>query len=161
MIKTIAAACAAMTLAAAPAHADKPHADKDIADGGLIAAKSAHDFDTTVEKLKAAIDKRGFTTFAVIDHAKGAASVGETLRPTTLIIFGNPRGGAPVMQAEQRMGLALPLKMLAAEDETGATRLYYANMAQVFADHGISDVTGPLGMMEGALAAIAAEASAP
>lgn len=160
MIKTLAAACAAVMLTAAPAHADKAHADEAAADRRLIAVESANDFDATAAKLQAAIDKRGFTTFAVIDHAKGAASVRRTLRPTTLIIFGNPRGGAPVMQAEQQMGLALPLKMLAAEDENGATRLYYSNMAQVFADYGISDLTGPLGMMEGALAAIAAEASA-
>ena len=156
MIKTIAAACAGVMLTAASVHAGE-----DVSNPRLIAAESANDFEATVEKLKTAIDKRGFTTFAVIDHAQGAASVGETLRPTTLIIFGNPRGGAPVMQAEQQIGIALPLKMLAAQDETGATRLYYSDMAQVFADYGLAHLTGPLGKMEGALAAIAAEASAP
>ncbi len=127
----------------------------------IISVKSNADFDQTLAQLTAAIDARGFKTFAVIDHAKGAASIGAELRPTTLVIFGSPKGGTPLMQAEQRLGLELPLKMLVAESENGAVYLVYPGMAHVFDEYGVSSLSGPLTKLEGALAAIAAEAAAP
>ena len=126
----------------------------------IVTVKSNVDFATTLAALQNAVDKRGFKTFAVIDHAGGAASIGATLRPTTLVIFGNPKGGAALMQAEQRMGLALPLKMLVAEDQSGATQIIYPDMAHVFHEYGIADMTGPLEKIDGALGAIANEAGA-
>lgn len=125
----------------------------------IISVKSNHDFADTLATAIAGINARGFKTFAVIDHAGGAASIDAELRPTTLIIFGNPKGGTPLMQAEQLMGLQLPLKILVAEDETGTTHISYPDMAHTFHEYGISQLTTPLGKIEGALAAIAAEAS--
>jgi len=73
----------------------------------IITTQSNNNFETTLAKLLAAVDSRGFKTFAVVDHAKGAASVDQPLRPTTLVIFGNPKGGTPLLQAEQTIGIEL------------------------------------------------------
>ena len=64
----------------------------------------------TIERLEAVLKERGLTVFATIDHAAGAKTVNQQLRPTTLIIFGSPAAGTPLIQAEQTMGLSLPLK---------------------------------------------------
>jgi len=126
----------------------------------VIAVQSSADFGITLAQLRAAIDKRGFKTFAVIDHAAGAASINQPLRPTTLVIFGNPRGGAPLMQAEQRLGLELPLKMLVVQEKEGAVSIIYNDMAHLFHEYGIAEMAGPLEKIEGALGAIAEEAGA-
>jgi uncharacterized protein (DUF302 family) len=86
---------------------------------GLVTVKSAHGFAATLERLKAAIAKRSLTLFAEIDHAAGARDAGLELAPTTLLIFGNAKGGTPWMQANQRAGIDLPLKALVWEDEAG------------------------------------------
>ncbi len=125
----------------------------------VITVQSGADFETTLAQLRAAIDKRGFKTFAVIDHAAGAASIDQPLRPTTLVIFGNPRGGTPLMQAEQRLGLELPLKMLVIQQEAGAVSIIYNDMAHLFHEYGIAEMTVPLGKIKGALGAIAEEAA--
>lgn len=119
--------------------------------------RSEADFATTLAQIKTAIEARGFKTFAVIDHAAGAASVDMALRPTTLIIFGNPKGGAPVMAAEQLMGIELPLKMLVAEAEDGSVALVWRDMAHSFHEYGIPDHPAAE-KMAGALSAIAEEA---
>lgn len=124
----------------------------------VVAVRSSHDFETTLSNLRAAIDARSFKTFTVIDHAAGAASIDQPLRPTTLIIFGNPRGGTPLMQAEQRLGLELPLKILVVQEEEGAVSIIYNDMAHLFQEYGIAEMTGPLEKIEGALSAIASEA---
>jgi uncharacterized protein (DUF302 family) len=82
---------------------------------GLITLPSAYDVGTTLDRLTAALTAKGVTIFARIDHAAGAASVGLPLRPTTLIIFGNPAAGTPLMQVAQTTGIDLPLKALVAE----------------------------------------------
>ena len=70
-----------------------------MSDNGLVTRQSAHDVPTTLARLTAALDAKGVTIFARIDHAAGAYSVGLTLRPTTVVIFGNPAAGTPLMQA--------------------------------------------------------------
>jgi uncharacterized protein (DUF302 family) len=81
----------------------------------------------TVELLQRAIQEKGFKIFNTIDHAAGAESVGMTLRPTTLIIFGNPKGGSPLMNCDQRMGIILPLKILVWEDESKQVKAGFIN----------------------------------
>lgn len=154
------AACAAgatqtsaMTSAGDAAMMEKHHTPH------VISVESAASFETTLTNLRAAIDKRGFKTFAVIDHAAGAASVNEPLRPTTLIIFGNPKGGTPLMQAEQKLGLELPLKMLVAENAGGDVDIIYPDIAHLFHEYGIADMAANMTKIEGALGAIAAEAA--
>ena len=84
---------------------------------GVITRESQSGPVDTAERLVAAISARGLTLFARIDHAAGAAAAGLTLRPTLLLIFGNARGGTPLMQAQQLLGLELPLRALVWQDE--------------------------------------------
>ena len=154
MLTMVKAACALIvaSLAAAPAYAEQP--------ANVVSVRSQQDFDATLARLRAALDARGFTTFAVIDHAKGAASIGEALRPTTLVIFGNPKGGTPLMQAEQTLGLELPLKMLVAEGPDGAVTLYYLKIDKIVGTFGVTGQDQRLTAISEALNAIAAEAAA-
>ncbi len=121
--------------------------------------QSERNFDETLAALKSAIDARGFKTFAMIEHAKGAASIGETLRPTTLIIFGNPKGGTPIMQADQRLGLELPLKFLVMEDAEGGVSIVYPDYPHLSKEYAAPGVKPRFEAVAGALAAIAAEAA--
>jgi len=86
---------------------------------GLVTTKSTFDFSTTLSRLMAAIMAKSMTLFAVVDHADGAHVAGLALEPTTLVIFGNAKGGTPLMQKNQRAGLDLPLKVLVWQDATG------------------------------------------
>jgi len=88
-------------------------------DGGIENRPSAHSVDETVEKLKSLLAAKGVTVFAVIDHSGEAAKVGLTMRPTKLVIFGNPKSGTPVMVAAPSITIDLPLKILVWEDAQG------------------------------------------
>jgi uncharacterized protein (DUF302 family) len=127
---------------------------------GLITIASAHDQATTLARLAAAITARGMTVIARIDHAGAAAKAGLTLRPTEVVIFGNPRAGTGLMQAAQTMGIDLPLKALVWQDETGKTQLSYNDPNWLAERH---DVGGgaekTLTAMSDALAALAKEAT--
>lgn len=81
--------------------------------------RSAHDFSTTVAKLEQALTGAGMTIFARIDHQAAAAGVGMTMQPATVLVYGNPKGGTPMMQAAPRLALDLPLKVLVRQDEAG------------------------------------------
>lgn len=121
---------------------------------GLIAKKSANSFEATVARLETALGERSITVFNKIDHAAGAASTGQTLRPTTLIIFGNPAIGAPLMAMRQSIGLDLPLKALVCEDEAGAVWVIYNDMRDVARRHGIEPGSEPVERIAGGLKAI-------
>ena len=125
---------------------------------GLIVVESRFGHAETAARLVNAVTSRRMTVMARIDHAEGAAEVGMALRPTLVMLFGNPRGGTPLMQAVQTIGIDLPLKMLVWEDEAGKTWLGYNDPAWIAARHGLdaSDLTAP---MAAALAAIADEAA--
>jgi uncharacterized protein (DUF302 family) len=94
---------------------------------GLITRRSGHTAAETRQRLIAQIDAGGLTLFAQIDHAAGAAAVGQSLRPTDLLIFGNARGGTPLMSADQTVGLDLPLKALVWQDASGAVWVSYSD----------------------------------
>jgi uncharacterized protein (DUF302 family) len=122
---------------------------------GVVTVRSRLNHAETVATLSADIRKRGATIFATIDHAKGATDVGMTLRPTTLIIFGNAKGGTPLMQQRQTVGIDLPLKLLVWEDANGATQVTYNDPIWTAARHGIA--AGPaLGAMTSMLEAMTA-----
>jgi uncharacterized protein (DUF302 family) len=106
----------------------------------LISFPSAHDFSTTLDRLSAAITARNITIFARIDHAAGAVSVGLTLRPTTVLIFGNPKAGTALMQLAQTTGIDLPLKMLVWEDGAGKVQISYVEPAVIAARHHVQDL---------------------
>lgn len=120
---------------------------------------SAHDFPTTVDRARSAIEARGMTVIAAIDHGANAARVGLELRPTTLLVFGNPQVGTLVMLERQTAGIDLPLKLLIWQDEAGAVRLTYDDPAGLFERHQVQERSEVLERMQGALASIAAEAA--
>jgi uncharacterized protein (DUF302 family) len=104
---------------------------------GLTVVASPHDVATTMDRLASTVDAAGMKVFARIDHAAGAAKVDQVLRPTQLLIFGNPKGGTPFMQCAQTVGIDLPLKMLAWEDESGKVWLGYTDPAYVAQRHDV------------------------
>lgn len=104
---------------------------------GLITLPSAHDFTTTLDRLMTALQTKGVTIFARVNHAAGAASVNMALRPTTLIIFGNPAAGTPLMQAAQTTGIDLPLKALVWQDADGSVKLSYNDPGWIAARHSL------------------------
>jgi uncharacterized protein (DUF302 family) len=127
---------------------------------GLVTLRSAHDFQTTLDRLLKALEVKGVTVFARIDHAAGAAGVGLPLRPTTLVIFGNPAAGTPLMQAEQTAGIDLPLKALVWQDAGGAVNLSYNDPAWIAARHAPGGEAKPaIAALGGALKAFAAQAT--
>jgi uncharacterized protein (DUF302 family) len=114
-----------------------------LAHEGLISTASARPVAELVERLEAALAAKGITVFARIDHAAGAAAAGMALRPTVVLIAGNPRAGTPLMQAEQLLGLDLPLRILASEDVDGQAWLTYHDPAALTRYHGIDPATQP------------------
>ena len=92
---------------------------------GLTTVPSHFAPKETMDRVETEIGERGMNVFARIDHAAGAAEVGLTLRPTELIIFGNARGGTPLMQPNQTVGIDLPLKALVWQDAAGKTLISY------------------------------------
>jgi uncharacterized protein (DUF302 family) len=127
---------------------------------GLTVLPSAYGPKETADRLAAAVARRGMAVLARIDHAAAAAEVGMELRPTEVIIFGNPRAGTPLMQAVQTIGIDLPLKALVWQDEASAVWLAYNDPAWLAARHGALDGTDRiLRAMTDALAAVAGEAT--
>jgi uncharacterized protein (DUF302 family) len=106
---------------------------------GVIAVKSPHQVGDTIDRLEMLVTEKGMTLFARIDHAAGAAKVGKALRPTQLLIFGNPRGGTPFMVCAQTVAIDLPLKMLAWQDEGGQVWLAYNDREFLAKRHGVPD----------------------
>ena len=92
---------------------------------GIITIPSNHSVEETIEKLKAILQSRGITLFALIDHSGEAAKAGMEMRPTKLLIFGNPKGGTPVMLAAPSSAIDLPLKILIWEDAQGKVWVTY------------------------------------
>jgi len=92
---------------------------------GIVTINSNHSVDDTVERLKSILQSKGITLFAVIDHSGEAAKVGMKMPNTKLVIFGNPRGGTPLMLADPSIAIDLPLKILIAEDTQGRVWVSY------------------------------------
>ena len=92
---------------------------------GLIDIPSNHSVDETVTKLEGILQAKGITLFALVDHSGEAAKAGMKMRPTKLLIFGNPRAGTPVMLAAPSSAIDLPLKILVWEDDQGKAWITY------------------------------------
>mgnify|MGYP001545890972 CR=1 FL=1 len=129
---------------------------------GLIAIQSGFGPRETMDRLEAAVRAKGLTVFARIDHAAGAAAVGLPLGPTELLIFGNAKGGTPLMQASQAIGIDLPLRGLVYQDAGGKVWLAYNDPRWLAARHGLDGSVAPisdgLAKVLAALAAAAANA---
>jgi uncharacterized protein (DUF302 family) len=132
-----------------------------MADNGLITVRSNVSVAQTVTRLIAAVTSKGMTIFAVVDHGDGAAIAGMSLRPTQLVMFGNPKGGTPLMQENQTAGIDLPLKALAWEDANGKVWLSYNDPAWIAQRHGLGAASAAaVTAMAMGLAAIVTEATA-
>jgi uncharacterized protein (DUF302 family) len=104
-------------------------------DGGIASKPSTHSVDDTVAKLKSLLDAKGVMIFTIVDHSGEAAKVGLKMRPTKLVIFGNPKAGTPVMVAAPSIALDLPLKILVWEDGEGKVWCSYNEPEYLQARH--------------------------
>jgi uncharacterized protein (DUF302 family) len=128
---------------------------------GLTSIRSSFGPKETMDRLEAEIRAQRMTVFARIDHAGGAAVVGLKLAPTELIIFGNARGGTPLMQSVQTVGIDLPLKALVWEDTAGKTWLSYNEPSWIAQRHGVRNAEQVVIKMAAALSAMARKATNP
>src|SRR5438552_14158980 len=126
---------------------------------GLTTGPSSFGPKETMDRLEAEVRAKGMTVFARIDHAAGAAEVGLTLQPTELLIFGNARGGTPLMQASQTTGIDLPLKALVWQDGAGKTWLSYNEPSWIAQRHGVANAEQVVNNLAAALRAISTKAA--
>jgi uncharacterized protein (DUF302 family) len=127
---------------------------------GLVAVKSPYSVQATMDNFEKVVKAHNLNVFARIDHAAGAAKVGKTLRPTLLLIFGNPKGGTPFMECAQTVGIDLPLKALVWEDASSQVWLGYNDITYLAKRHG-ADNCPVTNKLRTALAGFAKEAVAP
>ena len=124
---------------------------------GIVCQKSKHSVDETVEKLKATLEAKGVTLFALVDHSGEAQKVGLAMPPTKLLIFGSPKGGTPLMLASPSVAIDLPLKILVAQDKDGTVDVCYNAPEYLQQRHGFpQDLLSNIAVVE-TLASKAAE----
>jgi len=120
-------------------------------DQGMIYKPSPYSVKETLDRLEKVFKKKGITVFARVNHTAGAKKVGATLRPTEVIIFGNPKIGTPLMQSDQHIGIDLPLKVLAWRDEKGKVMIAYNDPRYLARHHHIKNRDKVFASMAGAL----------
>ncbi|MDQ1453017.1 MAG: hypothetical protein QOK38_2883 [Acidobacteriaceae bacterium] len=124
---------------------------------GLVTLQSAHSVDETVAKIRALLAAKQIREFALIDHSGEAAKAGLAMPKTQVVIFGNPKGGTPLMLAAPSMAIDLPLKLLVREDAAGQVWVSYWSAQALLARHGLADsFAANIGVIE-AIARQAAE----
>jgi LPXTG-motif cell wall-anchored protein len=129
-------------------------------DTGLISVESPYSVEETVSRLQNVLDENGLITVATINHAANAESVGLELRPTQLIIFGNPNIGTPLMQSSQTIGIDLPQKFLVWENEAGQVQVTYNDPQYLANRHGITDRADIISQVSTALGNLSGAATA-
>jgi uncharacterized protein (DUF302 family) len=128
---------------------------------GLVSIPSPHSVASTIDRLTSALEAKGMGIFARIDHRAGAEQAGETLRPTELLIFGNPKVGTPLMLCGQSMAIDLPQKALAWEDAQGQVWLSYNEPVYLAQRHRLSGCEEAVAKITKALAGFTRQATAP
>jgi uncharacterized protein (DUF302 family) len=131
-----------------------------LAESGLVSVRSNHSVTETGNRLESILKEKGMKIVVRINHAAGAGSVDLKLRPTELLIFGNPKVGTPLMQCEQTVAIDLPQKMLIWEDESGEVWLTYNDPGYLADRHGIQGCEENIQKVKGALANFARAAAA-
>ena len=131
------------------------------AGSGIISVKSAHDVKSTADRLESTLKQKGMNVFNRINHAQGAQKVGKELRPTELIIFGNPKVGTPIMQCRQSVAIDLPQKALIWQDDKGQVWLSYNDPDYLVERHGIEGCGEVIKKVKGALGKFAKAATMP
>jgi uncharacterized protein (DUF302 family) len=126
-----------------------------VSDNGIVRKPSNYSVDETVRKLQAVLAAKAVNVFALIDHSGEAEKVGMQMRPTKLLIFGNPKGGTPLMVASPSIAIDLPLKILVAEDEEGKVSVSYNTPEYLGERHGLpSDLLQNLAFVESLAASV-------
>lgn len=116
---------------------------------GIIHKSSNHSVDGTAEKFQAILRAKGIALFALVDHSAEAAKVGMKMRPTKLLIFGNPKAGTPLMQAAPSSAIDLPLKLLVWEDAEGKVWVSYNSPSYLLDRHGLpAELLSNISMVE-------------
>ena len=126
---------------------------------GLQSVQSNYDVSTTATRLEGVLVESGMKVFARIDHASGAEKVGESLRPTELVIFGNPKVGTKLMQCSQSVGIDLPMKALIWEDENGIAWVSYNQGGYMKSRHNLEGCDGVIEKINNALKAFSTTAA--
>jgi uncharacterized protein (DUF302 family) len=106
---------------------------------GLLQIASKYPMGETVKRLEAVLAEKGVQVFALIDHSGEAEKAGMKMRPTKLLIFGNPKGGTPLMVAAPSLAIDLPLKALVAQDESGKVWISYNSPEYLQQRHGVPE----------------------
>jgi uncharacterized protein (DUF302 family) len=125
----------------------------------LMTQESQFSVKETLDRLTTALDAKGIKVVARVDHAAGAKAVGMELPPTEVLMFGNPKLGTPLMQANPMIGLDLPMKVVAWQDKAGKVHVSYTKPADLKARYGISDREDQFKAMEAALFALTGAAA--
>ncbi len=136
-----------------------PMAVPSLADGLVKTIESKHSVAETLDRLTKILKSKGIKVMARVDHAGGAKSAGLELPPTQLLVFGNPKLGTPLMQANRMIGLDLPMKALAWQDKSGKVFLSYTTPAALKKRHGVEKHDKIFGTMTKALAGLTAAAA--
>ncbi len=131
------------------------------ADNGIISVKSSHEVKATADRLENTLKQKGMTVFIRINHADGAQKVGKKLRPTELVVFGNPKVGTPLMQCSQSTAIDLPQKALIWEDQEGTVWFSYNDPNYLVERHGITGCTEVINKIKKALSNFAKAATMP
>src|ERR1700681_4976388 len=114
-----------------------------VANGGIVNKPSKHSVEQTVEALTNILNSKGVAVFALIDHSGEAEKIGMKMRPTKLLIFGNPKAGTPLMLAAPSSAIDLPLKILVWEDANQEVWISYNSLAYLKARHGFPEALMP------------------
>ena len=130
------------------------------ADKGLVTLQSNHSVKDTADKLVSIIESKGMKVFARIDHQKNAQSVDLSLRPTQVVMFGNPKAGTPLMNCKQTVAIDLPQKILISEDADKNVWLSYNNPDYLKTRHHLKGCDTELDNVSKALNAISTAAVA-
>lgn len=118
---------------------------------GVISKTSTHSVKDTLDKLETIVTAKGFKVVARVNHAKAAEMSGQTLNPTEVLIFGNPKVGTALMKSNQAVGLDLPVKVLVWENAEGVVTISYNDPAWMVSRYGITDRIDVVEKMSGAL----------
>jgi uncharacterized protein (DUF302 family) len=156
----VAAALAPLALATtlAPAHAEDS-GQRRILQNGLVRVKSAYSFAQTIERLKGDVAAKGITFFFAVEQARLAAEAGITLRPSTLLVFGNPALGSQFLTSNPLAGIDWPVRLLVVEDQWGEVWAVYNDFQYLARRYGISDRDGAIDKAAEVIASITSAAA--
>ena len=147
-VKAIAASIVGFSASAGPVRA--------ATESGVVSVRSAYGFDDTIERLKADIALKKIMLFDVVDQARLASGAGIKLRPSTLIVFGNPPFGVQFLTSNPAAGLDWPVRLLVTEDAQAQVRAMYTDFAWIARRHGIENRTAAFKMASDVIGSIAA-----